>query len=81
MGSPLSPIVADIVLQDIESRALKILRFTPPFYFRYVDDVILAVPPRLLNHTLDTFNSFHPRIQFTTEIGDNNKLSFLDTLL
>ncbi|KAM0737118.1 hypothetical protein ACS0PU_000211 [Formica fusca] len=78
MGSPLSPIIADIVLQDLETRALESLKFTPPFYFRYVDDISLAVPASYLNHTLHTFNSFHPRLQFTVEIGEENKLNFLD---
>ncbi|KAM0728324.1 hypothetical protein ACS0PU_005106 [Formica fusca] len=78
MGSPLSPIIADIVLQDLESRALESLKFTPPFYVRYVDDVALAVPASFLNHTLQTFNAFHPRLQFTVEIGEKDRLNFLD---
>ncbi|KMQ88407.1 hypothetical protein RF55_12118 [Lasius niger] len=81
MGSPLSPIIADIVLQDLENFALEKLNFTPPFYFRYVDDVVLAAPPTLFNYILNTFNSFHPRLQFTIEIAEEKKLSFLDVTL
>ena len=44
MGSPLSPIMADITLQDLEIEALKSLPFEPPFYYRYVDDIVLAAP-------------------------------------
>lgn len=44
MGSSLSPIIADLVLQDSENQALNKLDFILPFYFRYVDDVILAIP-------------------------------------
>jgi len=46
-----------------------------------VDDIILAIPPSFFNHTLDTFNSFHPRIQFTMEIAEDNKINFLDVTL
>ncbi|XP_046737536.1 uncharacterized protein LOC124406224 [Diprion similis] len=35
MGSPLSPILADIVMDDLESCCIKKLPFTLPFYYRY----------------------------------------------
>jgi len=43
MGSPLSPIIADLVLQDLERRTLEIFGVEVPFYFRYVDDIAMAV--------------------------------------
>lgn len=49
-----------------------------PFYFRYVDDVVLAAPPSMLNIILHTFNSFHTRLQFTIEEGVDDRLNFLD---
>lgn len=42
MGSPLSPIVADITIQDLES--LNTLTFHILFYFRYIDDIIVVLP-------------------------------------
>ena len=78
MGSPLSPIIADITLQDLEIRAIETLPFELPFYFRYVDDVVLAVPSHSLDTVLNTFNSLHPKIQFTLEEGTDNRLNFLD---
>jgi len=33
MGSPLSPTVADIVLQDLENKVLASLKFIPPFIY------------------------------------------------
>jgi len=36
MGSPLSPIIADLVMQDIEERALERLRNRISFYFRFM---------------------------------------------
>lgn len=35
MRSPLSPIIADMVLQDLKNSALSRLSFVPPFYYRY----------------------------------------------
>jgi len=42
MESPLSPIVADLIMQDLESYTLKNLIFIPPFYIRYVDDIAMG---------------------------------------
>ncbi|KAM0724705.1 hypothetical protein ACS0PU_009089 [Formica fusca] len=78
MGSPLSPIIADIVLQDLEEKALSTLTFIPSFYFRYVDDIAMTAPFYLMDYTVNVFNSLHPKIQFTLEIADNDKLNFLD---
>lgn len=80
MGSPLSPIIADIVMQDLEMSILKRLPFTPSFHFRYVDDIILTAPRAELL-LLKMFNDFHGRLQFTIEIQNNCELTFLDTKL
>jgi len=77
MGSPLSLIIAEIVLQDLEKKALGLLSIGIPFYHRYVDDIALAAPRHKINEFLNTFNSLHPKLQFTLEIG-GNKLNFLD---
>ncbi|XP_011859234.1 PREDICTED: uncharacterized protein LOC105556743, partial [Vollenhovia emeryi] len=78
MGSPLSPVISEIVLQDVETTAIKKLKFHMPFYCRYVDDIALAAPPQFFNDILKTFNSIHKRMQFTMEIGENHRLNFLD---
>jgi len=80
MGSPLSPIIANIVMDDLETRALKKLSINIPFYYRYVDDIAMAVPRQKSEVILDTFNSLHPRLQFTMEIG-GEKLNFLDVTI
>jgi len=80
MGSSLSPIIAEIVLQDLEKKAFGLLSIGIPFYHRYVDDIALAAPRHKINDFLNTFNSLHPRLQFTLEIG-GNKLNFLDVTL
>ncbi|XP_077255641.1 uncharacterized protein LOC143893802 [Temnothorax americanus] len=78
MSSPLSPTAVDIVMQDLEASALATLKYTPPFFVRYVDDIALATPSSSLDHTLEVFNSFHPRLQFTVEVGEGGRLNFLE---
>jgi len=78
LGSPLSPVIADIVMQDLETSAIKNLPFQLPFYFRYVDDIILTAPSNSLHLLTDTFNSQHSRLQFTMEVEKNDNISFLD---
>jgi len=77
MGSPLSPIIADLALQNLESHVLKKLSFKPVFYIRYVDDIALLVPRDSLNELLHHFNSFHTRMKFTLENGGTS-LNFLE---
>jgi len=79
MGSSLSPIISDLVLQDLETQALKLLWFNIPIYYRYVDDMLLAARRTQFNGILKTFNSFHSRLKFTLENSSNNEINFLDT--
>jgi len=79
MGSPLSPVIADLILQRLESSVLNNYTYKPIFYYRYVDDIILAVPVTHLHILLDKFNAFHHRFKFTMEMsGEGDVLSFLD---
>lgn len=45
MGSPLSPILSNLVTEDLETACLPKLPFVVPFYHRHVDDVILMTVP------------------------------------
>jgi len=81
MGSPLSPIVAAIVLQDLKVRTIDRLQFKLPIYYRYVDDILFAAPTERLTEILDKFNSVNDRLQFTLEIGNNNGINFLDVAI
>ena len=55
--------------------------FSVPFYYRYVDDIIICVPERMINYTVNLLNSFDKNLQFTVETSNNNKISFLDILI
>lgn len=80
IGSLLSPVIVDLILQDIETSAFDKSKFTL-FYFRYVGNVTLAAPRSQFGDILNIFNSFHPQPQFTIEIGIDDKLNFLDVTL
>ncbi|EFN67721.1 hypothetical protein EAG_07710, partial [Camponotus floridanus] len=78
MGSPLSPIIADLVLQDIENKALFKIGKKIKFYYRYVDDVLMAVDRDALQNVVEIFNSFHNRLKFTVEPEHDRSINFLD---
>lgn len=81
MGSPGSPCFADLVMESLEEVVIKKLPFKLPFYFRYVDDIITAIPKDKVMETKDIFNSFNENIQFTIEVENNNRIAFLDIWL
>ncbi|XP_070169418.1 uncharacterized protein [Polyergus mexicanus] len=81
MGSPLSPIIADLILQDLKRGAIESLPFDLPFYVRYVDDIALAAPSSMFRDVLRKFNSLHSRLQFTMKKGVGNKLDFFDVTI
>lgn len=79
MGSPLSPILSDIVLDDLETYCPCLLVLNVHSYFRYVDDIFIIIPRNKLHHVLVVFNSYNNRLQFTYEIEKDGMISFLDT--
>lgn len=81
MGSPLSPILANIVMSDLKDRAISSFPFSFPFYVRYVDDIVLATPKQFIPLISEVFNSFHNRLRFTIEFSKNNSINFLDTTI
>jgi len=81
MGSPLSPIIAEIVMQDLEENVLRTLNLPTLFYYRYVDDIVFAARDNDINQMLAAFNNYHPRLKFTSEKDEGCGISFLDLLL
>ncbi|XP_077276910.1 uncharacterized protein LOC143905375 [Temnothorax americanus] len=79
MGSPLSPILADLVMDDLETHCLQSLSFVISFYCRYVDDIFAVVPKSKIDELLTTFNNYHTRLKFTYEMETDSALNFFDT--
>ena len=81
IGSPLSPIVANLCLEVIEELALAKVIISPKKWFRYVDDVFSIIKKHALDSSHYLLNSIDPDINFTTEHEQDGRLSFLDILV
>jgi len=73
--------LADIVMQDLEEKALNNLNIDFPIYYRYVDDILMLVPEDKVHNIQNTFNKVHERLQFTVELEKNRTINFLDLSL
>ncbi|XP_029161095.1 uncharacterized protein LOC114932855 [Nylanderia fulva] len=80
MGSPLSPILADLVMDELETQCLSKLNCIPVFY-RYVDDIFAIAPKTKIDEILTIFNSYHERLMFTHEAEVNGFVNFLDVTI
>ena len=83
MGSPLSPIVANLYMETFEKTALTTALVAPRLWTRYVDDTFVIWPYG--QDKLEAFhqhlNSHYPQIEFTMEREEDNKISFLDVAI
>ncbi|XP_053687290.1 uncharacterized protein LOC128736823 [Sabethes cyaneus] len=81
MGSPISPVVADIVMEKLEKDAIDKLNHAGvsiKVYRRYVDDCFLVGKEQEIEIVQETFNSICNSLQFTVEKEENASLRFLD---
>jgi hypothetical protein len=76
MGSPVSAVIANLVMEDVEQRALASVPVYLSFWKRFVDDVNSAVSRNEIDILLQHFNSIEPSIQFTVEREINGHLAF-----
>jgi len=81
LGSPVSVVVAEIVMQYVKERALATCRQTIPLWLRYVDDTFTAVHKDKIDTFHDHLNKQNADIQFTKKIEENGKLPFPDCLV
>ena len=73
MGSPVSVVVAEIVMQNIEEQALATYSEILPLWLRKHENKIDEFQEHL--------NEQNTNIQFTKEIEENGKIPFLDCLV
>ena len=81
MGSPISVVVAEIVIQNIEEQALATYTRTIPLWLRYVDDTFTAVHKDGIDDFHEHLNRQNEDIQFNKEIEENGIIRFLDCLV
>ena len=79
MDSLVSVTVANLVMEDVEQRALSTYTNPPRFWKRYVDDTCTALPVGEVFSFHQHLNSIESSIQFTIECQEERKLPFLDT--
>ena len=81
MDSPLGPVLAGIFMVELETRVIPTVTDNISHWRRYLDDTFLFIKKGYVGHVLARLNSFHENIQFTYELENQSKLSFLDVLL
>ena len=81
MGSPVSPIVANLYMEYLEQKALSTAP-TPKFWCRYVDDTFVIHKEANKQGFLQHINSVDPAIRFTVEDNkEDGPIPFLDTIV
>ena len=83
MGSPLSPIVANLFMEKFEKKALEAYPLKPKLWKRYVDDtnVLWTYGEQELNKLFEHTNSQSVDIKFTMKVEKNESIPFLDVLV
>ncbi|BHF82949.1 hypothetical protein SprV_0802608900 [Sparganum proliferum] len=82
MGSPLGPLLADVVMGKLERFQLSDQIKKLKHYGRYVDDIFaIATTETDVAALLNAANQAHPSIKFTLEMESAGSLPFLDVLL
>ena len=81
MGSPVSPVVANLYMEYFEDIAMTSGSITPRIWYRYVDDTYVVIERTQYEEFSRDLNQIDPNIQFTTEVESDGKLPFLDTLV
>ncbi|XP_067634760.1 uncharacterized protein, partial [Eurosta solidaginis] len=82
MGSPTSPVIADIVMEKLLEKTMDKLEHKPRLLTKYyVDDLFAIVEENEVENVLNTLNSFDKNIKFTVELEKDGKLAYLDAIV
>ena len=82
MGSPLSPIVANIFMEKFEEEPLATAPHPPSLWKWYVDDTFVIQEEKHSNEFLQQISSLEDNIKFTAEsTRADGSMPFLDTLV
>lgn len=70
MGSKLSPILAQYVVDHLVKSCINKLPFRILFLKKFVDDILTSIPKEETLTILNCFNSYSSNLQFTLEVED-----------
>ena len=76
MGSLISPMFAEIVMEDLGKYVFEKLGFVVPFYFRYVDDTLLCVPLDKLQTIIDFLTTITQEFNLPMKWKETIELAF-----
>ena len=79
MGSPLGPVLANIIMTELEDVIIKslIADDTIKFYSRFVDDTFLVMKPENVSQVYKALNNFDKNLYFTVDMFQNEAPYFL----
>jgi hypothetical protein len=80
MASPVSPVIANLCMEEIEEEAISNAITPPKSWYRYADDCHSIIKKNAVESFHQTVNSIDTDISFSVEHESNGQLSFLDTL-
>ena len=81
MGSPISPLIANIFMEEFEVKALSSIPHHPSLWLRFIDDTFVINRAEHSQDLLHHINSQDSHIHFTVEPAQQGSLPFLDTLV
>ena len=76
MGSPISPLIANIFIEEFEVKALSTCPHPPSLWLRFVDDTFVINKVEHSQALLQHINNQDPHIQFTVEPTQQGSLPF-----
>ena len=80
MGSPISPLIANLFVEEFDVKALSTSPNPPCLWLRFVDDTLVIDKAEHSTQLLHHINSQDPNIKFTVEQpGTDGSIPFLDT--
>ena len=80
MGPSLGPVLANIIMTELEDLVIKplIANGTTKFYTRFVDDTLLVIKPDNVKEVHNSLNQFDKNLRFTVDMFQNQVPHFLD---
>ena len=80
MGSPISPIIANLYVEAFETQAISTAPHLPSMWRRFVDDTFVVIQKTQKDCFIENINSIDDKIQFTMEdCRSDGSMPFLDT--
>ena len=81
MESPLGHLLANIFMTSLEGNVIPSLSSSVCNWKRQANDTHAYIGPTKVGIIINTLNNFHPNIEFTFALEQNNTINFLDVTI